>query len=209
MSCLSELEAALQWAAGEGCHLVVDLGTLDAAASRGTLAATLQLQHGPHGERLHLCCDAGFGEREAPASVLITKHSVAASGALTQVESLAAPADAERAAAQLAAVAAAAYERQEGMVFEMAQILNVTGVPAVAHGTQHVWIKLSPFLDREDVESEVNVWRVLHETYKILLVPGHMCGVDEPGWFQCCVTGVRAYLTPLFLQGPSTQRPTS
>ena len=49
---------------------------------------------------------------------------------------------------------------------------------------------LSPFLDIEDdLESEVMMWRVLHETYKVLLLPGHMCGVQRPGWFRICVTG--------------------
>lgn len=60
----------------------------------------------------------------------------------------------------------------------------------VWQGTQLVWMDLSPFLDIDDVDSEVNMWRVLHETYRLLLVPGHMCGVSQPGWFRICVTGV-------------------
>jgi aspartate/methionine/tyrosine aminotransferase len=34
------------------------------------------------------------------------------------------------------------------------------------------------------------MWRVLYETYKLVLLPGHLAGVPHPGWFRACVSGV-------------------
>jgi aspartate/methionine/tyrosine aminotransferase len=63
-------------------------------------------------------------------------------------------------------------------------------VTTVCVDSQHLWLRLSPFLDVEDVESEVMMWHVLCSTYKLVLLPGHMAGVAQPGWFRACVAGV-------------------
>ncbi|KAK3264120.1 1-aminocyclopropane-1-carboxylate synthase, partial [Cymbomonas tetramitiformis] len=91
---------------------------------------------------------------------------------------------------QLEELAGQLHTRKTNSIFEFAQLLGSSGVHAVAQDAINIWIDMRPFLDSPDFESEANTWRVLHETYCVLLVPGSTCGVEEPGWFRCSIAGI-------------------
>ena len=62
-----------------------------------------------------------------------------------------------------------------------------------ADGGGYVWIDLSEFCGGS-FEGETRLWEELAITYRVLIVPGGLCGAARPGYFRAAVAGTEEAL---------------
>ena len=48
------------------------------------------------------------------------------------------------------------------------------------------WMNLSPLLEKQTREGELELWNVILHEVKLNISPGSSCHCSEPGWFRVC-----------------------